>query len=483
MEQASHYLAFDLGASSGRAILGRLSGGQMKMEELHRFETSVVKTEGHLSWDIDQLWQDLQVGVGRALEEAPNLRSLSVDSWGVDYVPLDKNMRPVRSPYSYRDARTKGQIDRALEKASRQKIYEATGIQFMEINTLCQLLADQVKEPETAQKTALYLPIADYFNFRFSGRPVTEQSLASTTQLLDVRKGHWAEPLMASMGLDADLWPTVVPSGTRLGALKQGSSVEVVAGCSHDTACAVAAVPADPETNWAYASCGTWSLLGLELDEPVLTPEARQANVTNEVGLGGSIRLLKNITGLWVLEECIRAWKAEGWAGNYQELMQAAEKVSSEGAVLDLDEERFSRPGDMPNKIRRYCQEQDLKVPNSQGALVRCILRSLAKKHHTTLKKMEQLTGQSSEVLHIVGGGAKNHLLCQWTADACGCKVVAGPAEATALGNLLIQAHTMGDLPQGVSIREIAQRSTDLKVYQPNSNCQILDAKRSRPTA
>jgi rhamnulokinase len=469
-----HYLAFDLGASSGRALLGTLEEGRLRMEEVHRFETPFREDGKRLYWDLQALDEAVREGLRAGLDAAPDLQSCSVDSWAVDYVPLGADGTPLRNPYCYRDPRTNEVMDEAVRRMGRERIYATTGIQFLPINTLYQVLADHRMEPETVAETAQRLPMADYFQYRLSGRPVAELSMASTTQLMNVRTHEWARELMEAFGIDPATWPEIVPPATRLGPLRDGvlegpsSSPQVVAGCSHDTACAVAAVPAkDEEGPWAYISCGTWSLLGVERAEPVLSEAACEASFTNELGLDGTVRFLKNLTGLWVLQECERAWEAEGQAFDYDTLQQEAAASAFEGRPLDLDEQRFLERGGMPEKIQSFCREHDQPVPKTRGDFVRLILESLAADYRDKLGRMEDLIGERVRVIHIVGGGARNELLCQWTADATGRRVVAGPAEATAMGNLLIQARAIGGLPEGASIRDVVRASTDLRTYAP----------------
>ncbi len=464
---SSHtYLAFDLGASSSRAILGRLSGDRLEMEELHRFSTPIIEEKEQLYWDLETLWLELQTGLQRALNARPGLCSLSVDSWGFDYVPLNAFGNPVRNAYCYRSPRTIGMMTKVLEHLSASLLYEITGIQFLETNTLGQVLADWEQESALCQQTANRLMIADYFNYRFSGRAMAEVSLASTTGWLDVQSRTWAKELMERMGIATDSWPQIVPSGTILGSLRANPEVTVIASCSHDTACAVAAVPAGPQFGtWAYLSCGTWSLLGVERTSPILTEVARQLEFTNEVGLDGSVRFLTNLTGLWVLQECEREWQNSGERYDYDTLLTEAAAAPERGVLIDFEESRFRFRGNMQQKILDYCWEKGMPVPQHRGELVRALLSSLASTYQRTLRALEEIIEERVEVLHIVGGGARNALLCQWVADSCGCQVVAGPAEATALGNLLIQARTMGHLPMGVSIREIVRNSSNLKVY------------------
>lgn len=468
------YLAIDLGASSGRAVLGTLDGARMRMRELHRFRTALVEVDGHLYWDLDSLWAEVRTGLSAALSVAPDLRAVSVDSWAVDTVPLDSAGAPLRWPYAYRDRRTAGRLAALFRRIPADAIYARTGIQFLEFNTLSQVMAEVEDEPALVAKTALRLLIADYFLYRLSGERVAERTMASTTQLVDVQSGQWAEDVIRVAGDDPTRWPPIVGPGTVLGpavpeALPAGTDRPplVIATCSHDTAAAVAAVPVHGDRPWAYISSGTWSLLGAELAAPVLTPAAREAGFTNEAGLDGTVRFLKNRTGMWVLEECIREWDAAGERHSYEELLAAAAAASPCAGTLELNAAEFAERGGMLAKLAAACRAGGLPFPASRGGLVRLVLDSLAESYRRTLAELEALTGVRTEVVHVVGGGARNALLNQLTADACGCRVVAGPQEAAALGNLLVQARALGDLPAGVSIREAARRSSRLSLYDP----------------
>ncbi len=464
-ESSPAYLAFDLGASSGRAVLGMVREGRLRMETVHRFRTPILDTEKGLFWDLEKLWRELQTGLHSALNASDNLSSLSVDSWGVDYVPLDPRGEPLRSAYCYRDTRTAGMMEKAFERVSPSEIYRSTGIQFMPINTLYQVLADRQSAPELIGRTANRLPIGDYFNHRFGGRPVAEVSLASTTQLLQVGTRRWAFDLMQKLGLPADGWPKIVASGTAIGAAAAHQATTVVSTCSHDTGCAVAATPAR-ENGWAYISCGTWSLLGIERDAPLVSDTARTAGFTNEAGLDGTIRFLKNLTGLWALQECVREWELSG-PGIYDELTEAAESEPPPARVIDLEEDRFLARGGMVERIEAFCNEHGMKIPETRGAMTRLIIESIADSYRRAVISLEEVIGTSIEVIHMVGGGSQNSLLCRLTADRCGKRVVAGPIEATAIGNLLIQARTMGDLREGQSIRDVVLSSFPLKSYVP----------------
>jgi len=360
-------------------------------------------------------------------------------------------------------------FDKAFAKISAEEIYRLTGIQFMEINTIYQVMADLEQDPDLFDRTASRVPMADYYNYLFCGKQVAEVSMASTTQAMDAHQPKWSRELFQRLGLPVDAWPPIVNSGTRLGPVLDEPEIQVVASCSHDTACAVAATPADSDSAWAYLSCGSWSLLGVERATPLLSEEARKANYTNEAGIDGTIRLLKNLTGLWVLQECEREWRESGEVYTYEILTEEAVNAPSPGFYVDLNDPRFGLRGDMENKLKSYCREKGAPVPEGRGQIVRLILESLTRSYGETLHHMEEVIGYPIEVLHIVGGGVQNQLLCQWTADACQCKVVSGPVEATALGNLLIQARTMNDLPEDQSIREVVKNSVELKTYLPSA--------------
>lgn len=465
MPNSPAYLAFDLGASGSRALLGYLDGDSMQMEEVHRFPTPIVERGPHLFWDIETLWEEIGHGLQEALSIRPDLRSVSVDSWAIDYVPLTPEGAPMRLPHCYRDPRTDGVMERAFNTVPPEEIYARTGIQFLGFNTLYQLLSDQVEETRSPQQPASHLTIADYFNYRLSGNAAIEVSMASTTQMMDVHAKTWSTSLLEALGLDASKWPSIVPSGTRLGAVRSAPEVAVVASCSHDTACAVAAAPAvDTEGGWAFVSCGTWSLFGAELSEPLLTDDARRRGFTNEAGIDDTIRFLKNLTGLWALQECAREWGEAEWP----DLEREARAASTTSARIDLEDPRFVARGAMEKRLLQYCREVDAPVPETRGQLVRVVLESIAESYKRTLNDLEKLTNETIDTVYLFGGGARNRLLCELTADACDVRVIAGPAEATALGNLLIQARSMDDLPPGVSIRDAAAQSSDLRVYNPN---------------
>ena len=475
------YLAIDLGASSGRAVVGTLDGGAMRMREVHRFRTPLVEEGGHLYWDHEALMLEVRACLTNALALAPALRSVSVDSWAVDYVPLGADGEPLRRPYAYRDPRTRGRLDEAARRAGgADALYGRTGIQFLEFNTLPQVVADLADEPALAARVATRLLIADYVLYRLSGRMVAERTMASTTQLLDVRTGGWADDLIRAVGDDPARWPAIVPPGTVLGPVRPSvlpadasaapHAPLAVATCAHDTAAAVAAVPARDDAPWAYISSGTWSLVGAELRAPIVTPAARQAGFTNEAGLDGTVRFLKNRVGMWVLEECVREWAESGERPSWEALAaEAAAAPPAGGAAVDCNAPPFAERGGMVRKLEAACRDAGVPVPATRGALVRLVLESLAESYRRTLAELEALTGARAAVLHVVGGAARNALLNQLTADACGRRVVAGPVEATALGNLLVQARALGDLPPGSTLRDAARASATLTTFTPRS--------------
>lgn len=462
------YIAVDLGASNGRVIVGRLDGLTIAMEEAHRFSTPSVEEDGHFRWDLDELASRIRRGVDRALRIAPKAKSLSVDSWAVDYVSLDAQGQPIGRPYCYRDGRTEGMMERAFRSISRERLYEITGIQYLPFNTLFQILADQTYEPDRIQAVRNRLLMADYFNHALGGDAVIDLSMASTTHMVDARTHSWSTEILSSFGIERSTLPEIVPSGTVIGEFTQNPGVKVVATCSHDTGAAVAAVPAEEgNANWAYISSGTWSLIGLELESPLLTMEAMEAGFTNEVGLDGRIRFLKNLSGLWILQECMKEWRMDRPSLSWAELAEQAAAADVGTHRIDVNDPRFMAPGGMLERLRTYCSEVDIPFPEERGRLARLLLESLAEAYARAKSLMEKVAGRKVEVLHIVGGGAQNKLLCQLAANATGCRVVAGPVEATALGNLLVQARTLGDLPEGVSLREVVRHSFAPTTFNP----------------
>lgn len=482
MSDAAHvdrhpsFLAIDLGASSGRAVVGTLDGDFMSMREVHRFPTPLVEDERHLYWDVHALWAEIKGALVTALEIAPALRSVSVDSWAVDYVPLDRDGEPARRPYSYRDPRTRGRLAEATKRlGGAQALYDRTGVQFLDLNTLPQIVADLADEPALVERTATRLTMAEYFMFRLCGVAVAERTMASTTQLFDVRAGDWAADVIHGIGDDVARWPRIVPPGTALCEVKSEILPDakhrplVIATCAHDTAAAVAAIPATDDARWAYISSGTWSLVGAELRAPKLTNAAREAGFTNELGLDGTVRFLKNRTGMWVLEECMREWRERGEDETHASLTCAALQSGPAASTIDLNASEFAERGQMLGKLARACRARGIEIPTSRGALARLVFESLVESYGDTLEELERLTGETIEVVHVVGGGAYNHVLNDLIATRCARPVIAGPAEATTLGNLLVQARTLGVLPPRRSIRDVARRSAVTQRYEPST--------------
>ena len=472
------YIAADLGAESGRVVAGTLSaGGRLTVDELHRFPSAAVSLPTpagpSLRWDVLRTFDEVRTGLRRAATAGP-ADSVSVDSWGVDYAVVGGGHPALWPPFHYRDDRTAEVSRRVRDALGDAFIFGQTGVQFLPFNTLYQLSADADACRPLLDAADRFLTIADHLNWLLSGVPAVDQTNASTTQLYDPRTRQWAWPLVDRAGLPRHLFPTIVPPGTVLGPLAVDCGFDVppavIATCSHDTAAAVAAVPAEAGDDWAYISSGTWSLLGVELPEPLITDAARRANFTNEAGFGGTTRLLKNIVGLFVLQELRRAWAARGVELSYAELTARAAEAEPFRSVVRMDDGRFATPGDMPANVAAYCRETGQAVPESAGQFARCVLEGLAVLYRSTLAEVESLTGRTVRRLHVVGGGSRSHLLNQMTADATGRTVIAGPAEATAIGNLLVQAVALGHLSTLADVRRVVRDSFPTTTYHPSGD-------------
>ncbi len=476
------YVALDLGAESGRVMLGRLADGKLQMEEIHRFPTGATVIGETLRWDILHLFEEIKTGLRKLAARQITPASISTDSWGVDYVYFRAGEPLLTLPFHYRDTRTDGGPEAAFARVPAETIFEETGIQFMSINTLYQLLDDSAKRADVMALADHFLNIGDYINYLLSGKVASEESLASTTQIYNPRERAWSKKLISQFGLPEKVFPPLVASGTPLGPLSKTFAEElkwpqtrVVATCSHDTGAAVAAVPAQGK-NWAYLSSGTWSLLGIESPTPVITAESRAFNFTNEAGLGGTTRLLKNIVGLWIVQECRRAWLKEGHDYSYDDLARLANEAEPLQSLIHPADPRFYRPDAMPQKIADYCTETGQKVPTTPGATIRCVYESLALLYHKTLQELQQISGQTIERLHIVGGGSKSDLLNQLAANATQIPVVAGPVEATAIGNILVQALALGHLKSASELRQVVADSFPGKTYQPQHQAEWKQA-------
>jgi rhamnulokinase len=447
------FAAVDLGASSGRVITGEVGANLLALDEVHRFPNRPVRVGGTLHWDVLGLYREVVEG----LRAAGPIDGIGVDSWAVDYGLLDRDGALVGNPVHYRDERTASAVDRVLAAIPAQRLYAATGIQFQPFNTVFQLAADR-----RAAVRALLIP--DLICFWLTGQAGTELTNASTTAMLDARTRSWSQEVMDAVGLDIDFFPQLREPGSLIGDVRPdvglADRVPVYAVGSHDTASAVAAVPARDE-HFAYISCGTWSLVGVELDQPVLTEESRQANFTNEAGVDGTIRYLRNVMGLWLLQECHRTWGTT----DQRSLLAEAAALPGMRSVVDATDSRFLAPGDMPARIAAACRETGQPEPRNRAELVRCVLDSLALAHRDAVADAARLSGRRVDTVHIVGGGALNEPLCQLTADACGLPVVAGPVEAAAIGNILVQAKAAGVLSG--SLRDLVCATQPLTRYSP----------------
>jgi len=467
----TYYLACDLGAESGRLMLGSLENGRLSFEELHRFPNTPLRTTGSLHWDVSNLFEELKIGLKKAAQGKLSICSISTDSWGVDYMLFAEDGAVMSPTFHYRDGRTAQGVAKTRSRVDWPTVFAETGIQFMALNTIYQLAAES---PERIARAVRMLLIADGFNFLLSGVGRAEETLASTSQLYNPRTRSWSKRLLHALDLPEKLFPPVVLPGTQLGVLNADigrqtglGAVPVIATCSHDTAAAVVAVPSVAEESWAYLSSGTWSLMGVELAAPIMTDACRELNFTNEIGFGGSVRLLKNIIGLWIVQECRRDWAQRGQSYAYDALTRLAAEAPPFVSLIDPADGRFLSPDDMPAKIRAYCQETGQPAPATPGALIRCVLESLALRYRHTLLQIEQLIGKKIQRLHIVGGGSRNVLLNQFTANALQIPVLAGPAEATAIGNLLVQAITLEHLPSLAAAREVVRSSSELSRVEP----------------
>lgn len=478
MKQTANFLAIDLGASSGRVLLGRWTGARFDLHEVHRFPNAPVSVLGHLHWDVLRLWTEITTGLARyaALFEAP-LAGIGIASWGVDFALLDQAGTLLGNPYTYRDARTNGMVAAVCRRVPPDVIFGQTGIQFLPINTLYQLYSmAQTADPQLAAATTLLL-IPDLFHYWLTGRMASEYTNATTTQCFDCHNRQWATDLLAQLDLPTHLLPPIIAPGTSLGAIHPAVQQEVglrapaavIVPATHDTASAVAAVPG-LDAHSAYISSGTWSLVGVEVSQPVTTPAAQALNLTNEGGVADTIRLLKNVAGLWLLQECQRQWQRTDQRYSWEELQALAAQAPPFRSLVDPDDPAFLNPPDMPAAIRAYCRATHQPEPATPGAIVRCCLESLALKYRWVLGGLERVTGRRITTLRIVGGGSQNSLLCQLTADACARPVVAGPVEATACGNLLIQALAHGCVPDLAAGRAALAASVTLRTYEPSSS-------------
>lgn len=475
MTDARRVLAFDLGASSGRAIVGELADGRLSIREIHRFSNDPVQVADRLHWDILRLYHEIKQGLLKAKLEGLEPDSIGIDSWAVDFGLIGRDGGLLGNPYHYRDAHTAGVMEELIASAGAEKLFAASGIQFLPFNTIYQLAAlNKAGSPLLAQAETL-LMIPDLLRYFLTGVKAGEFTNASTTQLLNPHTREWDGGLLELLGLNASLLPRVLQPGAVVGPLRAQvreelglGPIPVVAVGEHDTASAVVGVPAD-RSDFAYLSCGTWSLLGTELDRPVLSGQALDWNFTNEGGVDGTYRLLRNIMGLWLVQECKRVWEKEGFRYTHAELVGMAERAPAFGMLVDPDDASFLNPPHMPKAIAEYCRRTGQPEPADHGQTIRCVLESLALKYRLVLERTEKLAGRSFAGLHMVGGGIQNELLCRFTAGAIGRPVWAGPTEASAIGNVVMQLRALGGIGSLAEGRALIRASFDSRTYEPEA--------------
>ena len=465
--------AVDLGAQSGRVAVGALEDGRLTLEEVHRFENTPVEDRGALRWDIERLFAEATYGLRMAAREAP-LASVAVDSWAVDFGLVDSAGQLIHRPVHYRDTRRADAVDGVYSRIPPRELYERTGIQLMPINTIFELAAMTLEADRALDRADRLLLIPDLLHHRLCGAGSSEFTNATTTQCFDPRTNDWAYDLLERLDIPTRLLPEVVPPATPIGRTREGA--QVIAVATHDTGSAVAAVPFR-EADSAFLSVGTWSLVGLEVDEPLITDETFAANLTNEGGVAGTFRLLRNVTGLWLLHECRRSWESEGHFLSFEEIIALADAAPSLCSLIDPDDEALVGAGNMPARIAELCRLSGQPAPEEQGAIARCILESIALKHGVVVNRLREIRGTSPTELHVVGGGARNELLCQWTAEAAGLPVVAGPEEATLVGNLLVQAMALGELASLEEARAVVRASFVPVVYEPSFEPAWVEAR------
>ncbi len=472
-------LAFDFGASSGRAMLGTYEDGQIRLKEIHRFSNDPVMVNGTMYWDVLRLFYEMKQGILKAKQEG-GFDSIGIDTWGVDFGLLDEDGYLLENPVHYRDSRTEGMLQESFKRIPKKRFYEITGNQFMEINTAFQLLSLKRKRPALLDRAKRMLFMPDLLNFMLTGQQKTEYSIASTSQLLDAGKRTWSREVIDALGLPGNLFTEIVPSGTKVGTLSPAiceelgvEPADVIAVAGHDTQSALVAVPAR-EDDFIFISCGTWSLFGTELKQPLINEKSERYNITNEGGYGNRVSFLKNIIGLWLIQESRRQWIREGEEWSFGELEEMAkESIAQTGntypSLIDPDAPEFVPAGNVPRRIQEYCRRTGQTVPGTKGEIVRCINESLAFKYRMNLEEIADCTGKTYDSIHMVGGGTQSKLLCQMTADVCACRVVAGPVEATVMGNVALQLMAAGELEGLGEVRALIQKSPDIAVYEPHT--------------
>ncbi|MCX6375551.1 MAG: rhamnulokinase [Armatimonadetes bacterium] len=484
MSSELKFLAFDLGAESGRAVMGLLRDDKLRLEDIHRFRNGSVSVGSRLHWDVLRLFEEMKEGLRMAVQtHGKDIASAGLDTWGVDFALLGQNVLLLDNPVSHRDSRTDGMLEEAWKIVPRAEIYARTGIQFMQLNTLYQMLALARQSRWVLETARTMLMMPDLLNFWFTGVKANEFTEATTTQFYNPRAGGWATDLLAKLDIPSHFLQEIVQPGTVLGKLRASIASETgapeipfVAPATHDTGSAVAAVPSASGGSHAYISSGTWSLMGVESTEPIINEKALEFNITNEGGVAGTFRVLRNIMGLWLVQECRRIWALSGREFSYSELTEMASSAEPFRSIVDPDDASFLKPGDMPARIREYCKRTNQPVPQDEGSVVRTALDSLALKYRFVLERLEMLTGGRLSPIHIVGGGIQNTLLCQLTANVTERPVVAGPVEATAIGNILVQAMGHGYVSSIEHLREIVRNSFEMTTYEPVPDSRIEDA-------
>lgn len=486
MDQQKNYIGVDLGAESGRVMVAGFDGKKISLTEKHRFATGGVRINDTLRWDVLHFWREIQTGLGKvAAGGFDNVTSVGVDTWGVDYVLLGEDDEMLGLPWHYRDSRTQGMLDKVTSEVSREEIFAATGIQFMELNTLYQLYAASRSGQWLNQAKSL-LTIPDFFHWCLSGAKKTEFTNATTTQFLDPTSRDWAKPLLDRLEIPSHMLCDLIQPGDSLGPMQASVCQEtglppmnVVAPATHDTGSAVVAVPVDPSwgDHWAYISSGTWSLVGVETQTPILSKEALAMNVTNEGGVDGTWRLLKNVVGLWLVQRLKVSFERAGSTKTYEEITQGAAQAPSLVSFIDPEDSSFMNPPDMMEAVADFCRRTNQTVPETEGSAVRCVLESLAMKYRNVLNSIAELSGRKIDVIQVVGGGGRNALLNQFIAFACGVPVIAGPVEATVLGNVLIQCRASGEVGSLNEIREVVRNSSELVQFDPEHCEAWVDAQ------
>ena len=464
-------LAFDFGGSSGRAMLGSFDGNKIDIKEIYRFSNDPVIVRGTMYWDVLRLFFEIKQGLIKA-KQYGKIDSIGIDTWGVDFALLDANGDILENPVHYRDSRTAGMLEKSFKKLPKDQFYNITGNQFMEINTVFQLLSLKEKRSHLLERADVMLLMPDLFNYLLTGKKVSENSIASTTQIFDAKNRVWSHKVIDSLGLPKKLFTEIVPSGTVIGKVSEEiveelkiDSCDVIAVAGHDTQCALVSVPAE-EKDFVFLSCGTWSLLGTELDEPIIDEKSSFYNITNEGAYGDKASFLKNIIGLWLIQESKRQWEREGLEYSFSQLEEMANEAEPFKCFIDPDDSVFVPAGNIPERIREYCLKTNQEVPATVGEIVRCINESLALKYRVALEEIMDSTGKTYPNMYMVGGGIQSKLLCQMTANSCNCKVSAGPVEATVLGNIAIQLMASNEIGSLEEARNIIRNSQKITYYE-----------------